>query len=219
MDPNGDLNTQQTGSTQQAFTVQPTVTPSINMPVQSVVVPTPKKPKSYGLIVGLIVAVITIGLGSAAYIWRDAEANKQKDADTARIKDLHDEIAGMKKTSSNSVSNELDTERKNELARLTNNIVNYQSNNRGATPTESNWATFIDNYLEADGSTFSDPSGKPFIFNLKGELPSKFDASNPVIAVTMGATCSGSEILADQGTRKFAFRMRLSSGKIYCINN
>lgn len=122
-----------------------------------------------------------------------------------------------------------DTQRKNDLSRLTTALSSYQSNNRGALPsgtgTEStSWPSFIDRYIRTAGDTFKDPSGGgtsdgDYVVSTSASLPSEFDADNPVIVVTVGAVCDGESLTTGQGSRKVAFQMKLEGSGIACANN
>ncbi len=77
-----------------------------------------------------------------------------------------------------------DTQRSNDISRLNTQITNYQSNNRGRIPTDSNnitlvinestlqaegnsqWANFYNKYLLAGGDTFEDPSGGSYTLSV-----------------------------------------------------
>ncbi|MCX6728884.1 MAG: type II secretion system protein [Candidatus Saccharibacteria bacterium] len=116
-----------------------------------------------------------------------------------------------------------DTQRKNDLSRMTSAITSYQSNNRGDLP--GNWSTFVDNYVTTGGDKFVDPSGKPYDVTTVKALPTQFDDSNPIILVTTGAICQGeSPIKTDSngntvGARKVAIQMKLEGSGTVCQDN
>lgn len=110
-----------------------------------------------------------------------------------------------------------DTQRKNDLNRAQTALNSFQSNNRGALPT--NWNTFRTTYLEVAGDTFTDPNGTDYNFTTTTAMQTSFVADNRLIRVDVGATCNGETITTGQGARKVAFRMVLEGGGIACVNN
>lgn len=73
-----------------------------------------------------------------------------------------------------------DTQRKEDIDLLQTQLVQYQSNNRGALPNTTGyevtqesivsntnkWDKFYNNYLLADNGTFADPDGTPYNLNV-----------------------------------------------------
>lgn len=112
-----------------------------------------------------------------------------------------------------------DQQRKNDLSRAQTAINTYQSNNRGAVP--SNWTDFRDKYLMSNGDTFVDPSGSNYTFTPGTTKPviGNFDGTNPRIYVTTGATCNGEDIDLGKGDRKVALQMKLEGGGVACVSN
>jgi prepilin-type N-terminal cleavage/methylation domain-containing protein len=115
-----------------------------------------------------------------------------------------------------------DSQRRNDLSRMQTAINNYQSNNRGALP--SDWPGFKTSYLEAGGDTFIDPSGNNYALVAGGTTPptvAGFESSSPRIYITTAAVCGANESLntTNQGGRKVALQMRLEGGGIACVNN
>jgi prepilin-type N-terminal cleavage/methylation domain-containing protein len=110
-----------------------------------------------------------------------------------------------------------DTQRKNDLSRLNTALSSYQSNNRGALPTD--WSSFVSRYITTGDDTFVDPSGNDYNVSTTATLPTSFDDSTPVIRVTVGAKCNGEDITTGQGPRKVAFQMKLEGSGVACENN
>jgi len=46
-----------------------------------------------------------------------------------------------------------------------------------------------------------------------------FNAANPNIYVTTGASCNGESLTLGQGPRKVAFQMKLEGNGVTCVNN
>ncbi|MDB5159778.1 MAG: hypothetical protein JWO99_41 [Candidatus Saccharibacteria bacterium] len=125
--------------------------------------------------------------------------------------------------------NQRDTQRKNDMGRLSSAIVNYTNSNRGALPT--NYGTFVTQYLVAGGDSFIDPAGATsaqgsttttYVMTAKdnSDLTSDFATSQNVVYYTPGYVCGDSSAsVTSGGSRKVAFRMVLESGGYYCVNN
>ena len=117
-----------------------------------------------------------------------------------------------------------DAQRKNDLARLVTALVSYQSNNRGSLPSgmgssTNSWPSFVERYVKTNGDTFADPTGKDYILSQTATLPSVFDPSNPVILLTLGNKCNGSDLTISESARAVSFYMTLGNNSTYCLNN
>lgn len=116
-----------------------------------------------------------------------------------------------------------DTQRKNDLSRVLTSIQNYQTNNRGALPT--NYADFTTKYLVAGSDKFNDPSTGDIytFFDQSGDirvLPTEpvSKPDNSKIFYYNKASCEGETIVASGGN-KVAFAMKLEGGGIACQSN
>lgn len=114
-----------------------------------------------------------------------------------------------------------DTQRKNDLSRLNTAVASYQSNNRGALPSGvAGWNDMINDYVRIeDVDTFVDPNGTDYKVQTTGALSTTFNPDEPVILITVGATCDGENIVTGQGSRKVAFQMKLEGSGTACQNN
>lgn len=115
-----------------------------------------------------------------------------------------------------------DAQRKTDLSRALTKVSDYQSNNRGAIPT--NWGDFTTKYLEAGGDTFVDPSGNDYAFQTPAVgvtvLNGAFDTTNQgKIYVNTSATCGTDGAVVASGARKVSIRMYLEGGGIACSSN
>lgn len=115
-----------------------------------------------------------------------------------------------------------DTQRENDLSRVQTQIQSYQSNNRGALPT--NWPAFSTEYMQAGDDDFVDPSGKPYQFATTGSPDSDVYSDTEVtvipIYVTPNATCgTDGAVETGAGSRKVAVRIALEGGGSACVNN
>lgn len=125
--------------------------------------------------------------------------------------------------------NQRDSQRKNDMGRLSSQLVNYTSSNRGALPT--NYTAFVNQYLITGGDSFIDPAGATslqgasqltYVMTLKdsSELTSTYALAQNIIYYTPGYVCGdSSSTVKSGGSRKVAFRMVLESGGVNCVNN
>jgi prepilin-type N-terminal cleavage/methylation domain-containing protein len=121
--------------------------------------------------------------------------------------------------------NQRDTQRKNDVGRAATALTNYSSNNRGAIPTTvAGWTDFNAQYLTNNGTDdFSDPTGGPYVFKAldaadKPEVTGDADRMN--MSYTVGATCgTDGSVVAGQGSRKVAFRVKLEGAGYACSSN
>ena len=101
-----------------------------------------------------------------------------------------------------------DTQRSDDIARLQTAIINYQTNNRGKIPTDTNdvaghdvkqasgtystgtWGYFYDNYIlvgsAGNTDTFADPNGDPY------SLKIYYCAGSATAKLSAGAECAAS---------------------------
>ena len=127
--------------------------------------------------------------------------------------------------------NQRDTQRKNDMGRLTTSMVNYTTSNRGKIPADDTaFQAFVTQYLVASGDTFIDPAGATtgqpsqtnynLTTNTDATLKKTFAESQNVIYYSLNSVCgdASSDIKAG-GSRKVAFRMVLESGGYYCSSN
>ena len=119
-----------------------------------------------------------------------------------------------------------DTQRRNDMARFISQIAQYQTNNNGQVPKD--YDKFIDDYLQAGGDTFNDPStGNSY--TIEGvAVCTKVDngCSQQSTGDTMGvihvytnATCEGESPKYSQGNNKIAITLNLEGAGIYCGHN
>ena len=122
-----------------------------------------------------------------------------------------------------------DTQRRDDMARFSSQLSQYQANNNGNVPstTTTAWNTFLTNYLKAGGDSFADPSGNDYAVTgfLKctgdGACTQKSTSSDKLgsIYVYSNATCDGENPKYTQGDRKIAFTIKLEGAGIYCGHN
>ena len=115
-----------------------------------------------------------------------------------------------------------DTQRKNDLSRFLSQISSYQSNTRGSVPDSSSGITsFVTNYLNVGGDTFSDPqTGSPYTISAtSGSVPTpgKIYYVNGATAACNGGAPSATG-LSSTG-RKVAVSIGLEGGGAYCQTN
>ena len=134
--------------------------------------------------------------------------------------------------------NQRDTQRKNDMGRVSTALVNYTNTNRGSLPED--YTKFEAQYLVTAGDSFIDPAGAApgsdatsytFTAALDGsELTKTYSGSGSgtaavggsqnTIYYTPGYACgSTSATVVSGGSRKVAFRMALEGGGYYCVSN
>lgn len=118
-----------------------------------------------------------------------------------------------------------DGQREQDMSRALTAVSSYQTNNRNNIPAAANLASFKTQYLQAGGDDFTDPSGKPYVFNSgEDDVPTANDATGSATEVRIyynsGAICGeGGALQRNQGARKVALRIVLEGGGVYCTNN
>ena len=131
-----------------------------------------------------------------------------------------------------------DTQRKNDAARLKTAIDNYKSNNKGRLPwTENTFVLsnstdkkFVGSYLNIDGDSFMDPTGKAYVLSFNdisgpygGEDPLSYDSyekhvGSRYIFITSNARCEGESVVEAGANRSYAIQTPLESGGIHCLD-
>lgn len=108
-----------------------------------------------------------------------------------------------------------DTQRKNDLARVSTSLTNYSSNNNGSLPkTTAQVNSFVSSYLASNGEQFKDP-----------KTGSNYSLSYGTITPTAvgqmeyhdGASCGpNGAIQTGAGPRQFAVSVFLENGGAFC---
>ena len=137
------------------------------------------------------------------------------------------------------------TQRRDDLARFSAQLNQYEANNRGTIPT--NWDDFLLQYLadvktqcsgqniqqclketaQSGANKFVDPDGDPYTVVYVGSLnDSGTDAEmasknefNHKIYVYSYAQCNGEHVIKASGARNVAISFRLESAGIFCGTN
>lgn len=138
-----------------------------------------------------------------------------------------------------------DTQRRNDLARVSTQLTQYQTNNSGRLPgngtctiaagntlikdiPNSAGCKFIRNYMnsstasEDSESEFVDPSGDPYnltivAFKSMGTLSNNFNDKR--VYIVTGARCEDEEVVSSNGSRDYAVRYKLEGNGVYCQDN
>ena len=128
-----------------------------------------------------------------------------------------------------------DTQRREDMSDLISAIKKYQTNNRGALPSDDDWSgdAALGPYLK-DG--FMDPNGEKYNLSVEDcggasagaqcgasadETPVD-EASFPnnyKVYIYKGATCDGETAVKSANNRKVAVLYKLEGGGIYCGNS
>ncbi len=125
-----------------------------------------------------------------------------------------------------------DSQRKSDVSRLMAALNDYKAANRSKLPADDKWDDFVQEYLIGDGDrgAFIDPSGgskatdKTYELTAEANAAAKtgtFEEHKNKIYYTVGARCKegGSEVVANQGQRVVAFRMKLENAGWHCLDN
>ena len=124
-----------------------------------------------------------------------------------------------------------DTDRREDVTKVIREIKDYQTNNRGALPTD--WGEFHINYLDSD--SFMDPDGTEYTLSVVqcgaetpdsectddelGQLASASFPNGYTVYVVLQASCSGEKAVGSSNPRKVAVLYRLERAGIYCENS
>lgn len=115
-----------------------------------------------------------------------------------------------------------DSQRRQDLSRLTSQLASYQSNNSGKVPTTSGaLSSFVSSYMRVNGEAFTDPSGDDYTVTFQSTL-TEVPANVGTIyyySGTTGAKCDGESVVAGGGARKVAVKTKLERGGYACQNN
>jgi prepilin-type N-terminal cleavage/methylation domain-containing protein len=133
-----------------------------------------------------------------------------------------------------------DTQRKNDLSRVQTALSSYQSNNKGALPTNTpaGWNAFVAKYVVTGASdTFIDPLGtnanqaqatqltyEAQVIGAATGLTGSFTstgatATQNVVYFSSGFTCGTDGALTSAGSKKVAMSLYLEGGGVACVNN
>lgn len=117
-----------------------------------------------------------------------------------------------------------DSQRRQDLSRLTSQLASYQSNNGGKVPTatgSTSVANFVSGYMRVNGEAFTDPNGDDYVVSYHsnlGDVPANV-GDIYYYSSTSGAKCDGESVVAGGGARKVAFKTKLERGGYACQNN
>ncbi|MDO5481236.1 MAG: type II secretion system protein [Candidatus Saccharibacteria bacterium] len=134
-----------------------------------------------------------------------------------------------------------DTQRRDDMSRLSSQITQYQANNRGQTPKNDtttynatgtkydrttvaanckSWCSFINNYMLAGGDTFDDPDGTAYTItdhgDITGNVAVTVTSMDHSIHIYHKAKCAGETVEPATGTRQLAIRYKLEGAGTYC---
>ncbi len=125
-----------------------------------------------------------------------------------------------------------DGQRKSDLSRAQTAINNYQSNNKGALPTNNNASlqAFVTKYVVTNaGDTFIDPLGAgtgnnaatTYVLTVNSaDLLGSFTTANQnIIYYSTGKACGVDGALTTASSKKVALSMYLEGGGVACVSN
>ncbi len=126
--------------------------------------------------------------------------------------------------------NQRDTQRRDDMARMKAQIAQYQANNKGTVPTNTPAANcnsttagtidvFIANYMEANGSTFTDPDGTDYQ-SARCLISAGVPATTGQWKYQTGYVCGPNEgTTVAASTRDFAIMIKLEGSGIACVDS
>ena len=126
-----------------------------------------------------------------------------------------------------------DTQRRDDLARVSQALTQYQTNNNGRLPwqkingclsTGCDGSTFLENYITKAGDDFSDPSGDEYTVHFYKATSDDMSPTNTwdggdndyEIAVYYYAKCSGETTVQSSNARDYAVMYDLEGSGVYC---
>ncbi|AKM80723.1 TPA: prepilin-type cleavage/methylation domain-containing protein [Candidatus Saccharibacteria bacterium] len=116
--------------------------------------------------------------------------------------------------------NQRDTQRKQDMSRITTAVASYTQNNKGALPDDqAKWTNFMEKYLKVDGDAFADPTFGSYSLSYKAlsdtATPSTPVSETGIINVYPQRKCNGESLETGQ-KRNVAFAMKLEGGGVAC---
>jgi len=112
-----------------------------------------------------------------------------------------------------------DTQRRSDVGRALTSLETYASNNNGQYPQNQTDVTDVAaNYLRADNSVFSDPSGGDYdllYITTAATVPDPDGSSGPEMLVVGGSNCENT----NNNTRDVSVKVFLEEGGTYCQDN
>ena len=116
-----------------------------------------------------------------------------------------------------------DTQRRDDLARVSTAITQYQTNNNGKVPMATGYSanTFIANYL-GGSEEFKDPDGEAYEIEFGTTGTSAYadpTTFTHTIYVFNKAACSGEQMYKSDNTNDYAIVYKLEGSGTYCADN
>ena len=127
-----------------------------------------------------------------------------------------------------------DTQRQNDIARLSTQINSYKNANKNKVPSgDTAWAKFITDYMKAGDDISQDPDGEDYTINevacVKGtgegatdacaqQPASDFATQNHVIKIFTPAKCDGETVRISTGKNNLALTYKREGGGVICVS-
>lgn len=116
-----------------------------------------------------------------------------------------------------------DTQRREDLSRVSSQLTQYMTNNNGKLPTNSTstssattFGSFINRYMKVDGDAFEDPKTGPYTLVTAGTAGNA-ELTVGAIQYIQGRTCNGENATASGTARQAALRIKLAGSGHYCL--
>ena len=108
-----------------------------------------------------------------------------------------------------------DTQRRSDVGRFRAQINQYQANNKGGLPDNTDIDSFVTNYLEGNGGWIDPKTGEEYALkSAVGDLDKAGD-----YAYSKGSKCAGESFDDATGTRSYAVAMKLEGSGVTCQDN
>ena len=118
-----------------------------------------------------------------------------------------------------------DTQRRDDLARISQALTQYGTNNNGKMPWQINNMTgtkFIEQYITKGGDEFNDPNGGPYTISWSsgtGSPTNNLSNGEYEVKIYYDAKCDGEGVTNNKGLRNYAITYNLEGSGIYCEDN
>ena len=124
-----------------------------------------------------------------------------------------------------------DTQRKNDMARISTALTNYQSNN-GSLPKSTDFTTLGGTYSVATNGQFAkkylgskdeakDPDGSEYdiVFESLASGTKSLSTMDHKVYIEIGGSCNGESAKGSSSTNKFAILYKLEGAGVSCTDN
>lgn len=115
-----------------------------------------------------------------------------------------------------------DTQRREDLSRVSSQLSQYMTNNSGKLPgnststaDSSSFGSFVERYMKVEGDTFEDPKEGPYTLSVDSDGTRSLGLGT--IQYQRGRTCEGENATKSGTNRQAALRTKLAGAGYYCL--